>query len=289
MSKPKSPDISLSHKIIAEKDYTKQWTHLENLMNALAALAINIKSNEKLFVEKQLPSISVEMHSRLELSFNQIIAYGVYPNLDAGIGLPWELRSKSKKMTEISDLPAGKQYIDFIKSVKFLILRVTRVRVRHYVKPDKKRLLQVWKIFEIFVPLKETEIVMSLFQIDILTILIQLRIMYTDDNSVKSLLTEYSESTDKVQLVRNLILLLNIKTASTHQKQLCSILLSKIVTQENGIRSITNAICGPLESYQVEDQGEADMKLWNALRRLGTLLSIIPKNVPKEIYLQSYC
>ena len=275
MSKPKSPDISLSHKIIAEKDYTKQWTHLENLMNALAALAINIKSNEKLFVEKQLPSISVEMHSRLELSFNQIIAYGVYPNLDAGIGLPWELRSKSKKMTEISDLPAGKQYIDFIKSVN--------------VKPDKKRLLQVWKIFEIFVPLKETEIVMSLFQIDILTILIQLRIMYTDDNSVKSLLTEYSESTDKVQLVRNLILLLNIKTASTHQKQLCSILLSKIVTQENGIRSITNAICGPLESYQVEDQGEADMKLWNALRRLGTLLSIIPKNVPKEIYLQSYC
>jgi len=225
--------------------------HVEKILFTLNLLIPTVKENQENYKKALPPVLSLGHLQKLELMLNQIVALGIYPNLLEGCGLPWELRSKHKTLLKRNE------------------------------KPNFEQITKINAIFIQLTSLAEMERIMSLFFGDILAIIIQM-VYFRREKSVESL-ELFSENCSQFMLVRGLLQMTNTKTSAPWVKSIASRMLTGVVLRKGGIKALIHGVCG----QTIDVLNPSDPQTWSAIRRLGTLLSLIPQNLKAENYYQA--
>jgi len=75
----------------------------------------------------------------------------------------------------------------------------------------------------------------------------------------------------------------NTKTSAPWVKSIASRMLTGVVLRKGGIKALIHGVCG----QTIDVLNPSDPQTWSAIRRLGTLLSLIPQNLKPENYYQA--
>ena len=288
--------IQLSKTLLKSNNPDKLWAHFTQIFLQLKILATEIKENEEKYLAGGCPILSIGDHDHIKLCFQNMVVFLVYPNLFEGFSIPLKMRSKayldktavSKSESMTAERRQMKDILELQKQEP-PPKPTSGEKKEHFLKRSQK-LDFIYDILLEWSQLHETrQLIFSNFNVDMLSILIQnifiapgIVLNPADDRTTSTgqKLQEFIDKTAPNDLVGPTLQLLHLQNGSPFVKNICGKILSELIAKKNqrngypdGLVAVIQAVIGDLK---VKDYNTAEV--WTAIRRLGLLLSIPPKN-----------